>query len=109
MPELPWCFIREGRPSGEAFVEFESPEDVQKAMTKDREKMGKRYIEIFESHEADMERACPGAGGNDEGGSMPGFSNEDPYGEDAVVKLRGLPFDAGKMQIAQFFKGLNNI
>ena len=24
-----------------------------------------------------------------------------------MVKLRGLPFDAGKMQIAQFFKGRN--
>ena len=102
---LHWYFDREGRPSGEAFVEFESAEDVQKAMEKDRAKMGKRYIEIFESHESDMERACPGAGGNDQG-NMSGFSNEDPYGEDAVVKLRGLPFDAGKFQIAQFFKGL---
>ena len=68
--------------------------------------MGKRYIEIFESREADMERACPGSVGNDHG-DMSGYSNEDPYGEDAVVKLRGLPFDAGKMQIAQFFKGWN--
>ena len=73
-------------------------------MEKDRAKMGKRYIEMFESNESDMMRACPGASGND--GDMPGFSNEDPYGEDAVVKLRGLPYDAGKMQISQFFKGL---
>ena len=39
---------REGRPSGEAFVEVESLEDVNKALVKDREKMGKRYIEVFE-------------------------------------------------------------
>lgn len=36
---------REGRPSGEAFVEFEDEDDLQKACQKDREHMGNRYIE----------------------------------------------------------------
>lgn len=36
---------REGRPSGEAFVEFESPEDVRRAIQRDRDHMGNRYIE----------------------------------------------------------------
>ena len=49
-----------------------------------------------------MERACQSRDG---GPGADGFSAEDPYGEDAVVRLRGLPFDAGKMQIADFFKG----
>lgn len=35
----------EGRPSGEAFVEMESDEDVELACKKDREHMGHRYIE----------------------------------------------------------------
>jgi len=38
-----------GRPSGTAFVEFESLSDAQMAMSKDRQMMGTRYIEIFES------------------------------------------------------------
>merc|ERR1712083_459624 len=40
---------REGRPSGEAFVEMESDEDVANALKKDKKNMGKRYIEVFES------------------------------------------------------------
>jgi hypothetical protein len=36
---------REGRPSGEAYVEMESDEDIEKACKKDRDHMGHRYIE----------------------------------------------------------------
>ena len=41
--------FREGRPSGEAFIEVEAQDDVQKALDKDRCTMGKRYIEVFSS------------------------------------------------------------
>lgn len=34
-----------GRPSGEAYVELESPEEAAKALKKDRQHMGHRYIE----------------------------------------------------------------
>lgn len=36
---------REGRPSGEAFVEFENKDDMTIALDKDREHIGSRYIE----------------------------------------------------------------
>lgn len=36
---------REGRPSGEAFVEFEDEEDVERACQRDKDHMGNRYIE----------------------------------------------------------------
>jgi len=93
---------REGRPSGEAFIEVEAQDDVQKALDKDRCTMGKRYIEVFSSSVEDMDYACNTRANNGGGG---GFS-DDLFGDDAVVRLRGLPYDAGKMQIAEFFKGL---
>lgn len=37
--------MRPGRPSGECFVEVESQHDVDEALKKDKENMGKRYIE----------------------------------------------------------------
>ncbi len=36
---------REGRPSGEAYIEMEGADDVEKALKKDRQHMGKRYVE----------------------------------------------------------------
>ena len=36
---------REGRPSGEAYIELETEEDMNKALEKDKAHMGKRYIE----------------------------------------------------------------
>lgn len=88
----------EGRPSGTVYVEVESQDDVSAALSKDREKMGRRYVEVFESSQDEMDRdmkignkAKGGAGGVD---------------EDGVVKCRGLPFDATKNGVAEFFSGL---
>lgn len=36
---------KEGRPSGEAFVEMETEDDMEKALKRDREYVGTRYIE----------------------------------------------------------------
>ncbi|XP_044262601.1 heterogeneous nuclear ribonucleoprotein H-like [Tribolium madens] len=85
---------REGRPSGEAFVEFESEEDLNVALRKDREHIGSRYIEVFKVNKAEMDwvikRSGPTYGVNDDG----------------CVRLRGLPFGCSKEEIAQFFTGL---
>ena len=40
-----FTYVRDGRPSGEAYIELESEEDVEKALVKDKHHMGKRYIE----------------------------------------------------------------
>ena len=36
---------REGRPSGEAYIELASEKDLEQALALDRKNMGKRYIE----------------------------------------------------------------
>ncbi|GMH34503.1 hypothetical protein BSKO_02337 [Bryopsis sp. KO-2023] len=45
-----------GRPSGVAFVEFRTAEDAQHALSKDRQMMGTRYIEIFASTPEELKR-----------------------------------------------------
>ncbi|XP_028758754.1 heterogeneous nuclear ribonucleoprotein H2-like [Neltuma alba] len=47
----------EGRPSGEAYVEFASAEDSKAAMAKDRMTLGSRYIELFPSSQSEMDEA----------------------------------------------------
>lgn len=47
----------EGRPSGEAYVEFANAEDSKAAMAKDRMTLGSRYIELFPSSHSEMEDA----------------------------------------------------
>uniref|UniRef100_A0A336KT14 CSON015461 protein n=1 Tax=Culicoides sonorensis TaxID=179676 RepID=A0A336KT14_CULSO len=45
-----------GRTSGEAFVQFSSAEETEKALKKNRDKIGHRYIEIFRSTGAEVRR-----------------------------------------------------
>ena len=47
----------DGRPNGEAFVKFEESGDVTKALGRDRQKMERRYVEVFLGKEADMKEA----------------------------------------------------
>lgn len=85
---------KEGRPSGEAFVEMETEEDLQRAETKDKEHMGSRYIEVFKVNRAEMDWVVKRSGTSSEGN------------EDGCVRLRGLPFGCSKEEIAQFFTGM---
>lgn len=49
--------MSDGRPTGEAFVEFASAEDSEAAMEKDRKTLGSRYIELFASSQEDLNEA----------------------------------------------------
>uniref|UniRef100_A0A2H1V9H7 SFRICE_000935 n=1 Tax=Spodoptera frugiperda TaxID=7108 RepID=A0A2H1V9H7_SPOFR len=92
--------VRPGRPSGECFVEVESQQDVEEALKKDKDNMGKRYIEIFSTDRQDMEWAI-NAMRQSENGGFDGIPNvSDDMG---IVKLRGLPFGCNKEEIIQFF------
>ncbi|KAL0418506.1 UNVERIFIED_CONTAM: Heterogeneous nuclear ribonucleoprotein H3 [Sesamum radiatum] len=48
----------EGRPTGEAFVEFASAEDAKEALAKDRMTLGSRYIELFASSPEELNEAA---------------------------------------------------
>lgn len=90
-----FIYTREGRQSGEAFVELESEDDVKMALKKDRESMGHRYIEVFKSHRTEMDWVLKHSGPNSADTANDGF-----------VRLRGLPFGCTKEEIVQFFSGL---
>ncbi|XP_063303580.1 heterogeneous nuclear ribonucleoprotein H-like isoform X2 [Pelobates fuscus] len=90
-----FIYTREGRPSGEAFVEFETEDDLKLALKKDRETMGHRYVEVFKSNNVEMDWVLKHTGPN-----SPDTAN------DGFVRLRGLPFGCSKEEIVQFFSGL---
>lgn len=50
-------FNFEGRPTGEAFVEFASEDDAKSALAKDRMTLGSRYIELFQSSPEELNEA----------------------------------------------------
>ncbi|CAL8362170.1 unnamed protein product [Lota lota] len=95
-----FTFTREGRPSGEAFVELESDEDLKIAVKKDRETLGHRYVEVFKSNSVEMEWVLKHTG--------PGCPppEEEPGEGEGLVRLRGLPFGCSKEEILQFFSGM---
>lgn len=89
----------EGRPAGEAFVEFASPEDSRSAMSKDRMTLGYRYIELFPAAREELEEAIS------RGRTLPkSYEVKDHAEPTPVLRMRGLPFSAGKDDIIDFFK-----
>jgi heterogeneous nuclear ribonucleoprotein F/H len=48
----------DGRATGEAFVEFRSPEESRDAMKKDKMTLGTRYVELFPSSREEATRAA---------------------------------------------------
>ncbi|KAL2535803.1 RNA-binding (RRM/RBD/RNP motif) family protein [Forsythia ovata] len=89
----------EGRPTGEAFVEFASPEDSRAAMAKDRMTLGYRYIELFPSSHEELEESAS------RGRLLPkSYEGKELTEPTSVLRMRGLPFSAGKDDIIDFFK-----
>lgn len=101
---------KEGRPSGEAFIELETEDDLEKALKRDRQYVGTRYIEgkffelvssnliffvVFKCKKSEMEWVVRRSG-----------SQMDNALDDGCVRLRGLPFGCSKEEIAQFFTGI---
>ncbi|TRY90554.1 hypothetical protein DNTS_002672 [Danionella cerebrum] len=87
--------IKDGKPNGEAFVELKTEEDFVKALAKDRQYMGRRYIEVFKSNRSEMGWGLKRSG--------PTIYN---CGSRCMLRLRGLPFGCSKEEILNFFTGL---
>ncbi|NXG80770.1 GRSF1 factor, partial [Baryphthengus martii] len=85
---------RDGRRRGDALIELESKEDVQRALEKHLRYMGPRYVKVFEVHDSDVESL------------LQSLRDESQAINDGVVLLRGLPFSSTKEDIADFFSGL---
>uniref|UniRef100_A0A4W3IFD6 Heterogeneous nuclear ribonucleoprotein H3-like n=1 Tax=Callorhinchus milii TaxID=7868 RepID=A0A4W3IFD6_CALMI len=90
-----FTYLKEGRPSGEAFIQLETEDDVKNALAKDRESMGHRYIEVFETKATEMDWVL-----------KHNSPTQTETTSDGTVRLRGLPFGCSKEEILQFFTGL---
>eukprot|EP00310_Coccolithus_braarudii_P006538 CAMPEP_0183378550 /NCGR_PEP_ID=MMETSP0164_2-20130417/124971_1 /TAXON_ID=221442 /ORGANISM="Coccolithus pelagicus ssp braarudi, Strain PLY182g" /LENGTH=510 /DNA_ID=CAMNT_0025556117 /DNA_START=104 /DNA_END=1636 /DNA_ORIENTATION=- len=99
-----------GRKSGEAYVELQDPMAAERAaQVLNNRHLGQRYIEVFVSSEGEASQATApvmqtpqqmGAGpaGGWQGDAIMAMSN-------AIVRLRGLPFNATAESVVQFFQG----
>lgn len=117
----------QGRPTGRAMVKFFSPQDSFEAVKRGGGMMGQRFIEITpgserqwhsvsdgtpghgshnsksminEAHEQHHRRSS-GTGGRDQRGR-----SRSPHRQEYCVYLKGLPYEADKKQIKDFFKNL---
>ncbi|TRY84961.1 hypothetical protein DNTS_019030 [Danionella cerebrum] len=80
-----------GRLSGQAFIELETKEDVQKALGRNGHFLKQRYIDVKEVTYEDAETI---------------LRKEKKLETDGVVQLRGIPFNSTESDIIVFFSGL---
>ena len=87
----------QGRPSGEAYIEFEDDDAYKKALECHKKHMGSRYIEVFPSTRQQMQWMIQRSG------------IETPLDESdkqaSFVRIRGLPFGSRSEDIIKFFEG----
>jgi hypothetical protein len=113
------CVNFQGRSTGQAYVQFATAELANKALDRNRQHIGSRYIEVFKGHPADMQGALRmvGRGGGTSPGSatavvsgtgtasnmtaaltgilntgIPGMSGNPDMRYIGVVRMRGMPY-----------------
>uniref|UniRef100_A0A2P2JH66 RRM domain-containing protein n=1 Tax=Rhizophora mucronata TaxID=61149 RepID=A0A2P2JH66_RHIMU len=98
-----------GKFTGEAFCVLGYPLQVDFALQKNRQNMGRRYVEVFRSKRQEYYKAIASeVSGGSPRRSVPRSKSYDEGKDSAehtgVLRLRGLPFSAGKDDIMDFFK-----
>jgi RNA recognition motif-containing protein len=92
-----------GRKTGEAFVEFASPEEADRAMQENNKEIGVRYIELFRVRQEEAQGGGDNRKKNRESGSGSSVAS-DPA---STVRMRGMPFRATVADIVMFFEGFD--
>ncbi|XP_028313253.1 G-rich sequence factor 1 [Gouania willdenowi] len=103
-----------GRKSGEAYVQFSSQEAADKALLRDRELIGSRYIEVFPSRQREVEAFLRTRTHSDyservfqtsSGSQMhhQTVSHQSSAVPQHYIHMRGLPFHVSGEEIAKFF------
>mmetsp|Transcript_17004 Transcript_17004/g.49254 ORF Transcript_17004/g.49254 Transcript_17004/m.49254 type:complete len:269 (+) Transcript_17004:1-807(+) len=90
-----------GQPSGEAHVTFATDADARLALTRNRQMMGNRYIELFQMPPG----ARPGPPMPYGNGAAPGMGHPPMVANSPVLKLRGMPYTATVEDVVAFFMG----
>jgi len=97
---------RDGRPSGDAYMVLASLKDQKLAHKFHKAHMGNRYLEVFEARYSEMSwMLTKNVDKNPKDGKMAEYEEFEPE-SDAIVKMRGLPFEAGPAEIIRFFDEL---
>ncbi|KAI5074845.1 hypothetical protein GOP47_0010806 [Adiantum capillus-veneris] len=109
------CVNFQGRSSGQAYVQFASVEIADKALDRNRQHMGSRYIEVFKGHPSDMQAALKmvgrGSSNANESASnantgLSGTTGTTDMGYAGVLRMRGLPYSCTLADISVFFQGM---
>ncbi|XP_057804789.1 uncharacterized protein LOC131023794 isoform X2 [Salvia miltiorrhiza] len=104
---------KDGRFSGEAFIVFAGHMQAELALQRDRQTMGRRYVEVFrckkqEYYNAIAAEVSEGGVDNNHRGSSPvarrkRSPDKDKLEYTEILKLRGLPYSVKKSDILKFF------
>uniref|UniRef100_A0A1I8BFJ0 RRM domain-containing protein n=1 Tax=Meloidogyne hapla TaxID=6305 RepID=A0A1I8BFJ0_MELHA len=82
----------DGKPTGECYVQFGTPQDATDAQSKDRQTIGSRYIEVFQVSDIEMEQL------------MKRLHMKRTMATKGFVRIRGLPYTCTKEQVQEFFQ-----
>lgn len=117
-PGVVFTCTPDGRPSGEAYVEFMTAAAQQSALQRHKQQLGSRYIELFPSSKGDLFHSIQHNGyytGLETGLPVAEAGQRQTAGDSPLspgshvtsdtLRLRGLPYSAGLQDIETFFSG----
>ncbi|KAL3315699.1 Epithelial splicing regulatory protein 2 [Cichlidogyrus casuarinus] len=93
---------KNGRRNGEALIKFKNSAQKDLALRRHKHHMGNRYIEVYS---ALAQEFLDAASADTEDGEK--FISKIKSGEQCLVRIRGLPYDANETDIIRFFDKIN--